>query len=303
VARDFEHLHEVLAEVSHTLAHTQGGSAAARAAVASQETCTVELPGGSAVIGRLLELGEGNHGNGLWLHFAPGAALIDGGRLAGRVGGELLAPLGPLADGSWPRQWLARRDMPGSRELSLDFASGTRLRGRCTQATSPDSAWVWLDDVSIERPGHPPFRASGRHPLLLAERLLSARAGSSCPEVSPLAGAGGRVPGAERPRVPKLRSASRRHAELERLYAASERLRSTPPPQRPGRIAALNAELEARLPHEWLLRWNLLECLTDLGRSDSQLAKSLRSRLWELEEYYDGQHPIALGLNYLSRSA
>lgn len=306
VARDFEHLHEVLAEVSQTLAHARGGVPAARAAVASQETCTVELDGQSELIGTLRELSSGDGSSGLWLCFAPGAALIHAGRLVTRVADELVVLLGPLADGSSARELLARRaaSATGTLELTLEYASGARLHGSWPQPAAPQGqACVWLERVTIERPGSPPLSVRGRYPLLLASRLLSARAGSSCSDVSPLAGAPSRVPGAERPRVPKLRSASRRHAELEQLYAATERLRSTPPPQRPGRIAALNAELEARLPHEWLLRWNLLECLTELGRTDSQLAKSLRARLWELEEYYEGQHPIALGLKYLSRSA
>lgn len=306
VARDFEQLHEVLAEVTQTLAYARGGVAAARAAVASQETCTVELQGGSELIGTLLELSDRDGSAGLWLRFAPGSALIDGGRLAARVSDELVALLGPLADGSSPRELLTRRatTAAASIELVLEYASGARLRGRWSQPSAPEGKpWVWLDGVSVERPGHAPLTPRGRYPLLLAAGLLSARAGSSCSAVSPLAGTPARVPGVERPRVPKLRSASRHHSEIERLYAATEGLRSAPPPQRPGRIAALNAEIDARLPHEWLLRWNLLECLTELGRTDSQLAKSLRARLWELEEYYEGRHPIALGLNYLSRSA
>src|SRR5688572_13136694 len=77
VARDFEHLHEVLAEVNQTLAHARGGTAAARAAVASQETCTVELDGQSELIGTLQELTAGDGSAGSWLRFAPGTALID----------------------------------------------------------------------------------------------------------------------------------------------------------------------------------------------------------------------------------
>jgi phenylalanine-4-hydroxylase len=307
VARDFEHLHQVLAEVKQTLAHTRGGMLAARAALASQETCTVELEGGSALIGTLLELSNGDGCTGLWLRFAPGAALLDAGRLCARFEGSLLGLLGPLADGKTPRELLSRQAAVSagrSCSLSLEYASGARLRGTWPQPGEPEgSPWVWLEAVSIERPAQPPVRVPGRYPLLLSPRLLSARAGSSCPEVSPLASTPARVPGTERLRVPKLRSASRRHAELERLYSATEQLRSAPPPQRAGRIAALREQLDAQLPHEWLLRWNLLECLNELGRTDSPLARSLRARLWELEEYYEGQHPIALGLEYLSHSA
>jgi hypothetical protein len=49
------------------------------------------------------------------------------------------------------------------------------------------------------------------------------------------------------------------------------------------------------------LRWNLLECLTDLGQADSSLGRRLRDRLLELEQYLEGKHPIALGLDYLQQ--
>jgi hypothetical protein len=53
------------------------------------------------------------------------------------------------------------------------------------------------------------------------------------------------------------------------------------------------------LPHEWLLRWNLLECQTELGLSEGALGRQLKTRLLELEHYHGGKHPIALGLDYL----
>ncbi len=306
VARDFDHLHEVLGEVSQTLAHARGGLAAARAALASEETCTLELAGGSELIGTLQQLHEADDGAGLWLRFAPGAALIDAGRLAAHVENELWVVLGPLAGGGTARERLNEHATraPAACELTLEYASGVRLRGTWSEPAALDGrSWVWLERVTIELPARPPVHVPGRFPLLLAERLLTARAGSSCPEVSPLAGAPARAPGAGRPRVPKLRPVSPQQAELEHLYQATERLRVQPAAQRPESISKLNVELEARLPHEWLLRWNLLECLTELELGESQPAKSLRARLWELEKYYEGQHPIALGLDYLSHSA
>jgi hypothetical protein len=98
--------------------------------------------------------------------------------------------------------------------------------------------------------------------------------------------------------VPKLRATSPTLARLNQLYASAA---STRPgdPQAAGLLSAVHAEIEASFPHEWLLRWRLLECLTHMGAADSELGRKLHRRLEELEIYHGGKHPIALGLDYL----
>jgi phenylalanine-4-hydroxylase len=310
VARDFEHLHAVLDEVSGTLAFRRGGVDAVRSAVASRELCTVQLEGGIEVIGVLSEWGGADAApspSGLWLRFEPGAALIESGRLYTRLASAYWLPVGPLADGTDPRQLLAAQPAPPAgrtRALSLRYASGVEIRGtQCEPPAAGDGGCLWLRDVRLERPGHPPVVHPGRYPLPLVPRLLTARAGSSCAEVSPLGPVDVSARRRARPRVPKGRAPSARYAELDRLYAATASLRSAAPSLRAERIAALHAELETRLPHEWLLRWNLLECLTDLGQAESSLGRRLRARLLELEQYHEGKHPIALGLESLQRQS
>jgi len=161
---------------------------------------------------------------------------------------------------------------------------------------------VWLRDVQLERPGRAPEFRSGPCLLLLAASVVTAGAGSTCAEVSPLGGEGltQRQGLGSRPRVPKPRQRSDSAAQLEALYAQTAELRGDPAATRAARIAAVHAALEVSQPHEWLLRWNLLECLTDLGLGQEQLARQLRARLTELEHHYRGEHPIALGLDYLA---
>jgi phenylalanine-4-hydroxylase len=306
VARDFEHLHEVLEEVSSTLAYRGGGVRAVRAALASCEPCTLQLAGGTELIGTLSELGgvEPEGASGLWLSFAPDAALVESGQLSTRLPAGYLVAVGPLADGTDPRHFLsARAAAPGAgraRPLSLRYASGVELHGMLADAPVPGSGCLWLRDVRILRPGHPPLGHAGPYPVPLAARVLTARAGSSCAAVSPLA-ASDRSAARERPRVPKRRAASQRQAELETLYARTASLRAAPAAARPPGIEAVCCELEAKLPHEWLLRWNLLECLSDLGQADDALGRKLRARLLELEQHHHGQYPIALGLDYLEQ--
>jgi len=312
VARDFEHLHEVLEEVSCSLAYRRGGLSALHAALESHELCSVELTGGVELIGTLSELnadaGPNDSGQrGLWLGFEPGAAVVEAGRVLGQVESAYVVPVGPLADGSDPRHYLAARAaaQPGRpRPVCLRYASGAQLEGTLADAAAPGTSCLWLSDVRIELPGQQPRQLRGRYPVPLVDRLLTARAGSSCDAVSPLGvsplkasplGTAHR----QRARVPKGRSRSASELQLDDWYLATERLRGQPPGERPVLIAAIERELEAELPHEWLLRWNLLECLTDLGLSDGALGRQLKARLLKLEHYHEGKHPIALGLDYL----
>jgi hypothetical protein len=85
-------------------------------------------------------------------------------------------------------------------------------------------------------------------------------------------------------------------ARLNELYALTSRGRERGSPQD---LAAIHTELAVSFPHEWLLRWRLLECLIELGSGDSDAARDLERRLRELEGYYGGKHPIAMGLDYL----
>lgn len=305
VARDFEQLHSVLDQVGSTLAFSVGGTAALRTARASRELCTVELDSGAEVIGVLSELVEGQAG--LLLGFEPGAALIEAGRLVSRVETEYLLPVGRLSDGSDPRRLLHDAGSLSQKlgRVRVAYASGVTLQGSLLD-NSPDlapasSAGLWLRDVQLERPGRAPELHSGPLLLLLAADIITAGAGSTCAEVSPLGREAPSQPqGGARPRVPKLRPRSEDAKQLEHLYAQTAELRRAPTAGSLARLASIHTALEASVPHEWLLRWNLLECLVDLGLGQEQLARQLRVRLLELEHHYRGEHPIALGLDYLA---
>ena len=51
-------------------------------------------------------------------------------------------------------------------------------------------------------------------------------------------------------------------------------------------------------PEEWLLRWNLLECLRKVGEGES-LQQRLRDELLEIEKTDPETLPITTGLRYL----
>lgn len=300
VARDFEHLHAVLADVSQTLAYDIGGNHAVQAALASGELCTLYFPGGVQAIGKLAGADGGDAPE--LLRFEPGAALAQRGQLAGRFSGELLVPLGKLASGADPRRLLAdaaaERDAQG--RLNIEFASGLRVRGiPCEGPWLLTDAVLWLSDSSIEWRGRR-WSPAGPYPLLLAERVVTAGAGSASAEVSPLdPSESAALLGRPRPKVPKPKNLAAAAARLERLYAEARAARQQGARGR-ATLEAVQAELGVSHPHEWLLRWNVLDALIDLGLSNDPLVFQLERQLRELEEYHRGQHPILLGLDYLA---
>jgi phenylalanine-4-hydroxylase len=307
VAENFEHLHSVLAEVSQTLAYDIGGQYAVRTALASQELCSLYLPGDVQAIGKLTSL-EGEDSSPL-LGFAEGVALAQRGRLLGRVDHEYFIVLGHLADGTDPRQigadGLGRyRDSSG--RVTLCYGSGAELSGRpCGGPWDGQDAVLWLSDFKLRWRGRLLVSGHPAYPLLSSDRVITAAAGSACAEVSPLDAALPRSGRFARARVPKPKTLSPSLQKLERLYREVARVRPLIlAPDAGGEAPAallglVHAELEREFPHEWLLRWNVLDCLIRLGGKETPLARDLGSRLTALEHHYEGQHPIQMGLDYL----
>src|SRR5690606_2803609 len=103
--------------------------------------------------------------------------------------------------------------------------------------------------------------------------------------------------GRPRPKVPKPKVLSAAAARLDRLYADAREARRQGARGR-ATLEAVQAELVASYPHEWLLRWNVLDALLELGLSNDPLVQQLERQLRELEKYHGGRHPILLGLDY-----
>jgi phenylalanine-4-hydroxylase len=301
VARDFEHLHAVLAEVSRTLAYEVGGQYAAEAALNSQELCTVELPGGAQAIGVLAQL-EGD-ARGSLLRFAPSAILAERGALLGPTPGEYVLPLGVLADGADPRRLLSDTSQyrATNGRVSWRYASGVVASGRICEGPWPLArVGLWLADFRLEGADGVALATHDLYPLLLGDRVLTARAGSACADVSPLGNltenAGRRQ---ARARVPKPRALTPRQTRLNQLYQTCADARRSNAGSGTG-LGALHAEIESQFPHEWLLCWSLLDGLVQAGSAEVRLIQNLRDRLGQLENHYAGRHPIAMALEYSS---
>jgi phenylalanine-4-hydroxylase len=305
VARDFEHLHEVLERVSKQLAAERGGALALERAARSRELASLRFSSGAWAIGVLRAVGP-SLAEPAWLELAGSVAIAWDGRIHERQRelrpNDAIFVTGRLEGGArleaLDERGVAARATAGGR-VTFRFQSGASAAGVVRRSVRDEDGrllHVELGDARLELPG--------RAPLVLAEYALvplgdfvTAHAGA----VDPTYHAETEFPDA---RVPKPRVEPARERELIRLYE-----RVVAAPRSPAALAELSAvcgALRAGYPEEWLLRWNALERALALAPGEPlarELADGLAAELETLEARYEGREPIAMGLRYLKSAA
>ncbi|HTA92276.1 MAG TPA: aromatic amino acid hydroxylase [Polyangiaceae bacterium] len=303
VAPDFDQLFSVLAEVEASLAHHQGGDPALSAALRSEELATLQLQDQTFLVGQLSAL-EGHAREGV---------LTLRGRVGHGVAGRLehtfdapaagyRLPIGLLSDGvalaSLTAQAL-RAYRRGAR-TRLCFASGVELEGELVATTESNRGQLVsarFRDYSLSSARGTGFcERAPEYLLYAATEVVTAHAGALDPAFFPPSAASGA-------RVPKPVTLSEREQALLALYeravhAFREHLGSSVVAPFTGIHSALSRDFA----DEWLLRWNLLECLCKLGEHGA-LSSALQAELAALEIRFAHREPIASGLRYLSALA
>jgi phenylalanine-4-hydroxylase len=292
VAESFDHLNAVLEDVMSDFAQMRGGAGAIEAAERSAEIATLVLDSGLQVSGRIAAL-KGDAETCLF-EVAPGWGLARNDELLEqRASGALVCPLGPLVSGQLPSRLPKESLVPGPVELV--YRSGISLRGTLVRsAVGPRGCLEWLDlrDVSLRRGGvllSPPRVTCA---LALGASVMSGFAGPADPRFWPDSEFGAAP-------IPRQEAPSAARASLRGLY--DEALELWRAPHMPGLVPGLLRVAEALrkdFPEDWLLRWNLLECL---GKVDHGLrpACELRDELLEIESRHPRDAPISMGLRYL----
>lgn len=292
VTRDFEQLFSVLKEVESSLVHHRGGDASLAAALASEALCTLHFREQRFVTGTLRTV-RGDAAGGL-LTFQGRLGVGESGRLghvfdAGVAGYHL--PFGPLVDN-------AELSLVGAigKRACVRFESGVRLEGEIANierdARGRISSVRFLDyRLESERAA---FREQGREYLLFGlHALVTAHAGTADATFHPPTEPTGI-------RVPKPRQlAPHERARLSLYERAIEAFRNQAGSGALPAFHAIHAELGAHFPDEWLLRWNLLECLCKWGETGG-FAAELERELLALERKFEEREPIASGLRYLA---
>jgi phenylalanine-4-hydroxylase len=292
VTPSFEALHEILERVAQRLAVELGGAVAIERALSGRELASFRFASGAWVIGVLAEVGP-KWSEPAWLRLTGPVAFAWDGCIAG--------------DGAQRRpeeQWILTGRLAGGAELSraseavvagfrqpasgrhvVAFGSGAAVEGRLLGAVRDRAGRLLQLDfeaAELTLPGHEPVTL-GHYTLLAAGEFVTAQAGAIDPKYhSDTAFSHIRVP---KPRP--LPERERAMLDLYRALAAGSH-----------DLSSLHTALSHADPHEWLLRWNLLERALRAGQAS--LAGVLRQELEALELHYARQQPIASGLAYLA---
>ncbi len=303
VARDFEHLNDVLSEASRSLSCCKGGIEGLREAQFSADLCT---------LGVEQDCSE---------------PFVDPVQLDRQELGILGTVEGFLVHGEGQRSFLEiqlRGPLGIARRGRLSLASGelpAEARVIVCPATHPLPRQASSASYETELAGGATLRGVVARPELSAEgRLLLLTLKDACIGDRPLLGTTFLCPGElvsvsagaldgdfypatdfTRHRVPSPRRFDVEERELIDLFDETSQLvddRLGTEGRR--RLIAIHEELRERYPEEWLLRWNLLEGLLRAGQLGTE-AKALREELEHLELRFAHKEPIAMGLAYLSR--
>jgi phenylalanine-4-hydroxylase len=295
VVEHFAELDEVLDEVDQTLSYRIGGSTALETARQSQELATVVLDSGMQVVGTVSAI-EQRDGWPSLVRFDGPCALAHGDHLLEGMPrrAEYALPLGVLSDGTplsslTPDALLTRA--PRGR-LRLETASGLVLAGdvRAIVPVGDRVGAVLLSSFELRR-GDERLVSADVYPLALGAQVATAWAGA--PDAffpdTPVSAIS----------VPKERTFSEAELDLIAMHErAAATFRNSARPDAADEVAAILARLDDAYPEEWLLRWNLLEGLTKLGKRPD-LAARLEAQLERLELRFEGLEPIATGLEYI----
>ena len=202
-------------------------------------------------------------------------------------------PVGRLADGN-ALSALAAVQLP--REVDLLFRSGIRVTGRRGRVFAGEHGRLialGVEECRVTR-GAEQLVGPGPGSFLLpvGETVRAAFAGPADPGFHADTEFSAR-------HVPSRKVYTDETARLLSLYRSALRLWEKPEaPELVTGFEELEDALCEEFPDNWLLRWNLLECLSKLGRG-AELASRLRGRLLEVEGRFPDDAPVSTGLRFL----
>lgn len=304
VAEDFDHLDAVLDEFAETLAQRTPGKESLEIMRSAAELGTVELDSGMQIIGILDEVLEAD-GEPCYLGMRGPCALAREDRILKGQGVEQHpegygTPIGRLADGTAlgecrPDDLERYRGNGGRHELL--FASGVRVEGRLRSQMVDDSGRLSVlsfADCRVRRGDELYFEPEwGVFDMVVGESVRRCFAGPADPDYHPAT----EFPGRKVPRAKDPTTAAEEGKVLELYRRALKIWEGSQNGDLVGGFQEIEDELQKH-PDEWLLRWNLAECLRKRNEGD-ELVERLRRELLDIEKTDPKTLPITTGLRYL----
>lgn len=266
VASSFGHVGDVLEQLAAGFAQRCGGARALSIAAASGEVASIEFAGGIELIAQIASADDG------LLTISGAAALARAGQIFARL--EPTPELAIVVPSATPAI--------EQRAAVLELGNGCTLLGSLEQRFTEPGAYV-MHDAAITRAGQVERRV-GRALVIFSEAVVRVRAGAVDPAYWPATEFLGT-------QVPKQHGRSEAERELSELHAQL----TTEQPVR--MLRQVHERLVRDYPHEWLIRYNLLERLVHSG--ESTVTRRVVDELLALEAHYKGEQPILTGLRHL----
>jgi len=267
VARDFEHLTEVLEELASLMAFRVGGTQGLDTAVRGGTVCTVELDTGLQISGVVTGYTSAEGEVGFLRLQGPSQLAYQDRELPGHGAGYhahgYSSPLGPLEGSGVTCDQLGDADLAalgfgGDGVGTLRFRSGITVRGRLTDTVRRDGKTLVLAfaDCTVSRGDEILFEpAWGSFDLACGQAVTSVFGGAADRYAYQLAtDEVDYEPGTHKTNLTPENQA------LCTLYATVRRIREEGSAAEAGaELAAVVAALDGDHPQDWLLRWELLE--------------------------------------------
>lgn len=304
VAEDFDHLASVLEEFADSLAQRRGGTEALEMMHRAQELGTIEFGGGAQITGVLDEIVRVD-GAPAYLRLRGECALALNGKILPEQDREdhregYGTPFGRLADGRALGEMTADdfEAMSGAdRRIELEYASGVRVEGTLERTQSDETGRLrtfTLTEAHARLGERVLFAPEwGIYDVAVGEDVVSCFAGPADPAYHPPT----EFPHAKAPKPKDTQTAAEEGVVLDHYRRALALWENPTSPDLVEGFRAIERDLAGH-PDEWLLRWNLLECLRKVDK-DRALQTKLRDDLLEIEKAdFDGL-PITTGLRYL----
>jgi len=267
VARNCQHLKQVLEVLAEGMCFRRGGSASLRTAIDSRMVCTAQYNSGLTVSGQFDRLRVDAVGNPIYLGTRGPTQLAWQGRQLAGHGAETHAegygsPVGRLIGmtrclSQYSVDELKQHDIAIGQKVRLEFLSGIVVEGRLESLRREDGRNLILSFSGCRVSGldgeHLFEPQWGRYDMAVGESIPSVWGGPADREAYAL-------PESPKPATPPIRL-DEGEQRLDALYAAVRALRLRGGAD-PAAAAAINAGLQ-EFPMDWLARLELLEICPD----------------------------------------
>jgi len=293
VAKDFNHLSEVLKELTENMAFNKGGISSIKKAIDSQSVCTFKLDSGVEISGLPTNF-IGDQKEDFFKFTGPVQISYEGKELEGHDGGYHADGFSsPLCDNRIIEQISSASD---NEYINLNFKSGIKLSGMLNNKLMHNQKLLIasFSDCKVTKEDQILFDSSwGTFDLACGTSIISVYGGPSDIE-NYLKYMDIELPNLKKPSY--CISNTKEIKSIDELYKEVRHIRETGELDE-NRIKEIIYQIESINAEEWLIKYELMEILLNFKTNESKLYNNLKSQIIKIsEKNTDLQQSILRGI-------